>query len=605
MRVKSQIGLAVGPADGKRWGQVLVQPGGYGIVEIFDEYGGAQQKGVRVLSQLGEGLAGEPAGLRAIERIADGISDPAIVSLILLVPVGRIVYLVLRGEGLVYIKRGDELAKLIHQDGGLSGEIRKGDTLLLASKGFARALPASEIVKLFDHLTAQEVAEKLTMLLHERQGGEGSVALVYTVEQFEEIDSPPPSEPEVAPAETPRQAAARSPIPLRRVVSKVKHHIQTFVGDMVHIRERPERIPKVAAVISTLVFLVSVGLGIVRQMNTQTNTEVQNALTEARHAFEEGVALLELNPVKGRERLGAARDALAPFIETINDRTRQGRDVITLYQQINDNLTQAMQIVEAPPVLFFDMSLVKQGAVASSFALVGDTLAVADQAGQTLYTLDLPTKNAVIVGGGEMMAGVRDVDMHGDKVYALTPEGIVEVRTGDKKSSLIIKRDDAWGEATELVSFGGNLYVLDTGKNRIWKYVAVESGFSPIREYLNPDTFPDFSAATNMTIDSRVWVATKVGKVFRFVQGKEETFVPKGIEPPLEADLLVFTSDEAKNIYLLDRKLSRVVVLDPDGTYLAQYRWSSEFAVQQFAVSEKEKKILLLSGGKVYALEMK
>lgn len=603
MRAKSQIGLAVGPVDGKRWGQVLVQPNGYGIIEIFDEYGGAQQKGAQLLSKMGELLAKEPSGLRAIERIADSVRDSTVVSLILLVPVGRVVYLVLRGEGLVYVKRGSELAKLMHQDGGLSGEIRKGDTLLLASRGFARLLPASEIVTLFDHLTAQEVAEKLTMILHERQEGEGSVAFVYTVEQFEEMEAPPPSSPPPPISQKPAPARASRSFP--PVVSKVKFHVRTLVSDVIHIRERPERIPRVAAIVLTVIFLVSVGLGIAKQLNTQTNKEAEAALVAARHAFEEGVALLELNPVKGRERLNEAKETLAPFVGKLNDRTRQGRDVSTLYGQITDNLTQAMQIVEAPPSLFFDMSLVKQGAVASAIALEGDTLAVADQLGQTMYTLDLPTKSAAIVGGGQIVSGVRDVSVHGDRLFALTPEGVVEVRTKERKSSLIIKRDEVWGDASAVVSFGGNLYVLDNEKNRIWKYVAIESGFSPIREYLNPDTLPDFATATNMTIDGRVWVATRVGKIFRFVQGKEETFLPKGVEPALEADLLVFTSDEAKNIYLLDRTLSRVVVLDADGTYLAQYRWSGDFKVQRFVVSESQKKILLLSGGKIYALEMK
>ncbi len=613
MRVKSEVGLAVGPTNPAHWGQVLVQPNGYGILEINDTGGSAQQKGVRILSLLGEKLAADPASLKQIEKIADEISDRAITSLILLVPVGKVVYLVMRGEGLVYIKRGSELAKLMHQDGAISGEIRQGDTLLLASTGFARALPSSEILGLFDHLSAQEVAEKLTLILHEREGGEGSVALVYTAVAFEQ-DAAPTSvlsekdaeeEGRASAQEPPRTWRPNRPGKLSLFFGRIVLGVRSFFDDLRHIRERPQAIPKVAAVIISLLFLLSVVLGVTKQLNTQTSQDVQTALTDARHAFEEGVALLTLNPVKGRERLTAAKTILDPMIEKVNARTKEGREVTTLYAQITDNLTQAMQVVEASPTLFFDMSLVKQGAAASAFSLEGKTLVVADQAGKTIYTLDVTTKNATILGGGDIVSGVRDVTSHGEKAYALTPEGVVELRMRDKKSTLVIKRDESWGDTPSFVSFGGNIYILDTQKNRIWKYVAVESGFSPIREYLNPDTFPDFATANSMTIDGTVWVATRVGRILRFIQGKEETFSSKGIEPALEADLLVYATDATNNIYILDRTLSRVVVVDKDGTYLAQYRWPDEFKVTRFVVSEEQKKIFLLSSGKIYALELK
>lgn len=612
MRVKSDVGLAVGPADPKHWGQVLVQPNGYGIVEITDSNGLAQQKGVRMLSLLGQKLTAEPASLKEIERIADSLSDPSLTSLILLVPVGKVVYLVMRGDGLVYVKRGSELAKLMHQNGAISGELRQGDTLLLASAGFSRSLPSTEIIGLFDHLSATEVAEKLTLILHEREGGEGSVAFVYTAVSLEEVAPVPapiaseePSEKSIDEAPVRTRSRTSHAFGVRRFAARIIPAVRSFFYDIRHIREYPGNIPRVAAVVLTCLFVLSVGLGIVKQMNIQTNTEVQAAYEEAQRAFEEGVALLALNPIKGRERLTAAKAMLEPVVGKVNARTREGRDVASLYAQINDNLIQAMQIVEAPPSLFFDMSLVKQGAQASAFVLEDKTLVVADQLGKTIYTLDVATKNATILGGGDIVSGVRDVAVHGDKAYALTPEGVVELRMSDKKSALVIKKDDAWGDTPSFVSFGGNIYILDTQKNRIWKYVAVESGFSPLREYLNPDTLPDFATVNTMTIDGAVWIGTRIGRIMRFVQGKEETFVPKGVEPALEADLLVYTSDEAKNVYILDRAISRVVVLDQDGAYLAQYRWSDDFKVQRFVVSEELKKIFLLSSGKIYALDMK
>ena len=91
----------------------------------------------------------------------------------------------------------------------------------------------------------------------------------------------------------------------------------------------------------------------------------------------------------------------------------------------------------------------------------------------------------------------------------------------------------------------------------------------------------------------------------RFTQGRQETFIPTGVEPELGRNLFVYTSDTAKNIYLLDQDNKRVVVLDKDGLYLAQYLWEGTLKPTQIVVSEQQKKILLLAEGKIYALDLK
>ena len=222
-----------------------------------------------------------------------------------------------------------------------------------------------------------------------------------------------------------------------------------------------------------------------------------------------------------------------------------------------------------------------------------------------MYRLDIGTKKAEVVVGGAQLSGISSVAMHGDVVYGLTPGGIIATRLSDKKSERVVPKSDTWGRVSSLVSFGGNLYLLDTGTSRIWKYTAIEDGFSDIREYLNPDTLPDLSTAANMTIDGTVWVSSKRGAILRFVQGREETFLPKGVEPALGEDLVVYVTDATKNLYVLDRSNSRVVVLDKDSTYLAQYRFDTASAVTAMVVSEQEKKILLLSGGKIYSADLK
>jgi hypothetical protein len=145
---------------------------------------------------------------------------------------------------------------------------------------------------------------------------------------------------------------------------------------------------------------------------------------------------------------------------------------------------------------------------------------------------------------------------------------------------------------------------LDTQKSRIWKYVAIDKGFSEIFEYLNPDTLPDLSNATNIAIDGSVWLGATNGQIARFTSGKENVYVPQGVDVPLGKRLSVYTHDETKMVYLMDHDNQRIVVFDKEGLYAAQYIWDVEFHPTSFVVSETSDKLFLLAEGKIYSADL-
>ena len=117
-------------------------------------------------------------------------------------------------------------------------------------------------------------------------------------------------------------------------------------------------------------------------------------------------------------------------------------------------------------------------------------MAFLDTSNKTVFTLALSSKNGQIVGGGGTLDGSQYVAIHGDSVYLFTPEGIHVVNLSDKsiKPSVIKKATD-WISIKAMTAFGGNLYLLDQGKGRIWKYVATASAFS---DPVNTSTLTSF-----------------------------------------------------------------------------------------------------------------
>lgn len=590
MHVKPTAGSVVGPTSVTHWAQILQLPTAYGVVEVAYPDGAARAAGIHILSTLSQKLTNATVSLKELSRIVGDAVKDGVRTILVAVPVGNILYIVLRGAGDVYLKRGREFSQLLSGAGEISGEVKIGDTLLLTSAEFSKAIRQDELTQVFDHLPPAEVAERLTLLLHEKEYGEGSAALILQINDLHDLEIPD-TRVHVRPVLNAKKTAL-SFVHLRRYLSRFRSH--------------PKKATAILTIALVVLFGVSVLLGIWKQTTRAKNQSVVNTLNDAQHALDEGVALLSLNPVKGRERLLLAKQLLDPLRSSVSARSQEGIQVSNLYSQVTDNLTQAMQIYKVKPELFFDAGLVKKDGKISSIGFEGTTMGIVDQVTKTVYALDVTSKNTQVLGGGQTYAGLSYVAIHGTNVYVLTDSGINQVRLTDKQTTAnVVKKDPQWGSISSLVSFGGNLYLLDIQKSRIWKYVATTNGFSETREYLNPDTLPDLGRANSMAIDGSVWIGTADGKIMKFTQGKTDTFVPQGVDPAFGGNVTVYTSDTTTNLYVLDSQNKRVVVLDKDGTYLAQYVWQDTVTPTQLAVSEDQKKMYLLASGQLFAIGLK
>lgn len=613
MQIKATIAPIIGTVTDTHWSQIIQLPHVYGVVEIVAPDAVARSRGMQIIAKLERLLDPSVVSLEGVADIADTLVEEGLKTLLIFVPVGEALYIVLRGRGLVYLKRGDKLALLLDKEGGVSGKIATGDILIGLSNTMGSAIAVDEVSHVFDHLSAEEVAEKLITAMHQKEELPAGAALVFATTLQEALDEQTSEGPGVVTAvalpqyqeelET-RQWKNKLLLPVREVAARWKDRISRWKRMRIS-RLSLQPLPLVTGAIA-LLFVTSVFLGIIKQRQQTQNRQITKTVVEAQRVFDEGMALLDLNPVKARERLNDAKVLLEPVVKTVSARSKEGREVSSLYTKIADNLTQAMRVVRVEPELFFDVSLLKKNARATNISITDDTVGMVDGPGATAYALGVSTKNGQVVAGGEGYRGAQFVAAYGDKIYTLAASGIHMARTGDTKTILnVVPKASEWGQISALVAFGGNLYLLDTQKSRIWKYVATETGFSELREYLNPDTLPNFSHATSMAIDGSVWIGTTDGKILRFTQGKENTFIPKGVDPAFGSDLVVFTSADTSGVYVLDRQQKRVVMLDKDGMYLAQYVWQGDMTPTQVVVSEKAKKIILLADGKLYSIGLK
>jgi hypothetical protein len=611
MRISPATASIVGETSANIWSQILSLPGMYILVELSDpDPDEAMARGNRLMTDLVEKLHEPPVGLAEVEVIVGDIVSRGASSVIMLSTVGKVAYLCQHGNCATYLKRDRMLARLVGGTGSISGELVAGDTLLLVTESVKNILDERQLTNSFDHLPASDLAEKLTLMLHEKIDRIYGAAFVFQVSGFAEE----PVKPEEEPASGRRirlpQTAFITRQHLVRIARRVRSRRWPSIGEIKtrfgNANSDSRQVIFTVAIIVSVLFLVSVFLGIRKITGTAVNAKVVAAMTDAQHAFDEGVALRDLNPLKSRERLQTAKQDLDPVMKQASVHSQTGRDLANLYKEINDNLTLVMQVYRVKPELFYDISLIKQGAKASYIAASDDTLVAVDTVGKAAYAVGISAKNGQLVAGGDYLDGAAFGDTDGNNLYVLAKSGVyILPLLGKPTKQPVIKTDDTWGPIGGFVTFGGNIYLLDTGKNRIWKYIAAGSGFGDRKEYLTPDTLPDFSQATDLAIDGSVWIGTAGGKILKFTGGLPQTFETQGIDPALGNKLVVDTADDMNNLYILDTAGKRVVVTDKNGVYIAQYVWSGNMGVTGFTVSEKDKKVLLLSGGLIYSIDLK
>jgi len=561
----------------------------FGVIEIEDADGNASGMGEKFLQELNGKIRKPLAKLEDIHEIIHHITKVHIVSLLIGSTFHDMIHIGVYGAGVVYIKRGNVFTKLIDHAGGLSGVVKQNDVFVFLTKTAALNIKESELHESVDTPIAQ-LEQNIQTYTESHTFPMGTGIVFFPMHPPTEYNS----------VFKPNQ---EKPFPLRKGPLYLVERMQR---GLVELRWKLKDTNIRLSILLLSIFLISVGFGIHKEVTTKHDISTTNTMADAKRLYEEGEALLELNPVKGRERLSQAQKILEPLKETVTSTTKEGRQVIDLYNLITKTLTQAMHIYTVEPQLFYDASLLKLGGSIQYIARDGDTVVLGDTTQKAVYILSLSTKTGSIVAGGDIYTGLQSVAMHGSTIYALFSDFVAAIDTSTKQTKQgVIKKNDAWGTITDSISFGGNIYLLDIAKSRVWKYMATASGFSDMKEYLNPDTLPDLTKATNMSIDGSLWIATYDGKILRFTQGKENPYVPQGLDMDLQNDLLVYTSDDTKYIYVLDKKAHRVVVLDKDGIYLAQYVFTATLNPTRLLVSEMQHKILLLDQGKLYSIELK
>ncbi len=551
--------------------------------------------GREILTRINEeyygdlGLAAYDALKNALKKIVGEFGTKANLSVCLAAVVQDIVYLAVTGKGEAKIFRNGNLASIVKGSSGqvlsASGRPRQGDLLIQTTGDLVTDAP-------FSSGSPDLIVEALAPALHSKadQGICGLVVVKFddwnareeelskTVEEAEgAVEQNVPQEPPPRPARN-----------FRRLFSKGVY-VKLPESDIQNSQKR--KVGVLVGMILLTLLVMSIGFGIRQQSVKNARVEFEGRLAEASHNLEEAKNLFILNPDRARELFAASSQIVDNLLSDFPD----SEEIKKLKQEIDDGRQTVLGEFDTAPDEFLDLSLI-DGLEAEKMAATADVVYVYDKAKKRIVEVEIGTKKTEVKVGPSQLNAIEALAAYSGRIFVVEDEGIIEVEASRSK---VVEKN--WSGEVLLYAYAGNLYLLEKGASKIWRYSAITGGFSDGREWLAPGIKVDLSRVVGWAIDGTVWLLTETGKVEKYSFGSPQDIKDMSPSPDFGTPKVIYTNEELANVYILDPSTERIVVFDKEGNYKAQYKSDILKDALSLAASEKVGRILVLTKDKLYS----
>ena len=541
---------------------------------------------------------------KVINEFTESLGQVEIAAAVLLQDV---VYSAAGGGSQAAVFREGMLAKILISKKGevvsASGYPQENDIFLLGTASLFESLGEGIIKAALTSGGPQEIVESLAPAVHsKKEGGNlGLVVIKFEKEKILEIGRP---EKESEGKPSVKDLKISPPPLLQKVMNKVSAIKIKLPKKRIYVRREEVEVEvvqkrKVAVSIGAILvilLIVSIGFGIRQKKIGETRSRYEGRLTEAQHEFEEAIRLFSLNPERARELFIHSRNLSEELLrEGVSD-----RDLDELEKNLEQNRGYILGEYKIEPELFIDISLLSEGLTGDDLAASAGQLFVLDKNGKRIVQVSIDTKKTEVVAGPEQIDEVDDIAAYAERVFILNSSGVFEV--GEEKKRVA---DKDWEGEVLCYTYAGNLYILEKDNSEIWRYPGTGEIFGSKQGWLAPGVEPDLSNIFSWTIDGSIWFLSETGGVFKYTRGNQDSLTIAGAVPNLSSPSAIYTNEELEFVYILEKENQRVVVIDKEGKYKAQYLNEVIGEAKNLAVSEEEGKIIFLTETKLYSIEAK
>ena len=172
----------------------------------------------------------------------------------------------------------------------------------------------------------------------------------------------------------------------------------------------------------------------------------------------------------------------------------------------------------------------------------------------------------------------------------------------NKFEPLLVEFPESNADISAICDYGKRMYAVDIANNQIYKYSYTGDEFSAGQKWLKDDS-ANLNKAVSVAVDGSIYLLNSDKTIFNFFKGKKQEFQFENNDILISANK-IWTDADSNYLYILDAEGKKITVLNKKGELVIQY-YSDEFNnLKDFIVNETDKKIYILSGSKIFAIDI-
>jgi len=474
-----------------------------------------------------------------------------------------IAYLKTINEGKIFLRRKNKVEEIICGTQTASGYLQLDDIFILTTDEFITRI--KEIKNVLNKEEPIEIINEITPFL-KKESDKGLIALFVKLKKEEEVGN-------------------------RLFFLENNNFLSLFNQS----EGKKKTLTYLLLIIIFFIFIWSVVLGYKRRKESEINNQIERTKKIVFSKLEEAEEIAFLNLERAIQLLNEAKEETTVLKEKVKNKSKKIEEI---EKKITEKENQIIKKETKNYQEFYDLSVDKKEAKGDRFFLQNDFLFILDKDEGVIYRLSLEKKSLEKYHHPKIKKSSL-IAAYDEKIYFLVEdEGIFQIVDKDKAKK-IIEKDPQWVEIKDISTYNGNLYLLDVKSDEIYKYLAVDSGFSSKTSYFKSGEAIDLEDANSLAIDSSVYIGFSQ-TILKFTRGIKEEFKNNFPNKNLVIKK-IYTDKEINKVYVWDKENGLIYILNKNGEYQEQI--FSIIIKKAFDFVVYKDKIFLLLKNKIYSIE--
>ncbi|MDP3974521.1 MAG: hypothetical protein Q8P65_00855 [bacterium] len=490
---------------------------------------------------------------------------------------GNNLYLKTSHLGQIFLKKGRDFAKIIEGENKASGIIEHGDFIVFTTSEFTKLLGGDQnLGNIFDHKNPHQILEEITPKL-KSQDDKGVITLFLSFDKLEEAS--------VISKDEEKNIEKKTEILKSNEILDKFIRLKEFI--LTNFKLKFQKRPITIFIIILLAFFLFWSL--VSGYNRNNLKSAQLIKEKLKQADD----VSDLNLSRSILLLADAKKDLASLKKKVNQNSKTVKDLEALIKEYENKILKSE---EKNYTEFFDLSLEEKNINILQMYKNEDFVVILDKS-QKAFVFSLKEKS-IDTRKSSSITDVISIAYFNDDIFFLKKDGIYRLASDDKIKKIIA--NDKWGTVVDMAIFGGNIYILDSQKNDIYKFIPTESSFSEKISYFAKGQSINLEEAKSIAIDGSIFISFSES-IVKFTSGLRDGFSTSYPNDNLKL-AKIFTDEESNEIYAWSKEDGIIYVLSKNGSYEGQIKSSILKKATDFVVFEKS--IYPVFGSKIYKIKL-